>query len=44
MNRWTIGLLLGFAVVLVANGVLVWAALGAQEADPVEASYQLEAR
>lgn len=44
MNRWTIGLILGFAVVLVANGVLVWAAVGAQEGDPIEPSYNTEAR
>lgn len=44
MNRWTIGLIVGFVVVLIANGVLVWAAVGAQAGDPVEPSYNQEAR
>lgn len=42
MNRWTLGLLLGFATVLVANAVLVWCALGTD--DPIAQSYETEAR
>ena len=37
MNRWTVGLALGFGVVFFANGLLVWFALGAN--DPIDASY-----
>lgn len=42
MNRWTIGLALGFCVVFVANGLLVWFAVEGN--DPVDASYEQEAR
>lgn len=42
MNRWTLGLLLGFATVLVANGILVWVAVGTE--DPIDRSYETEAR
>lgn len=42
MNRWTTGILLGFAAMLVANGLLVWFAIGID--DPVVASYTTEAR
>lgn len=42
MNRWTIGLLLGFCVVFFANGLLIWFAVSSDEA--VDASYELEGR
>ena len=42
MNRWTIGLALGFCVVFFANGLLVWFALGGD--DPIDASYTAAAR
>lgn len=42
MNRWTLGLILGFAVVLFANGVLVWEALHSD--DPIDQTYVTEAR
>ncbi len=42
MNRWTLGLALGFATVLFANGLLVWFAVGTD--DPIDQSYETEAR
>ncbi len=42
MNRWTLGLILGFATVILANGVLVWYAVGTD--DPIARSYETEAR
>lgn len=42
MNRWTLGLILGFAVVLFANGVLVYSALSGD--DPIDPTYVTEAR
>ena len=42
LNRWTAGILVGFAIVIGANGVLVWCALHLN--DPVEPSYQTEPR
>lgn len=40
--RWTIGLALGFAVMLIANAVLVWVAVDG--ADPIDPSYESEER
>lgn len=42
MRRWTIGLILGFATVFFANGVLAYYALSTD--DPIERSYETEAR
>lgn len=42
MNRWTIGLVLGFCVVFFANGLLVWFSM--QGSDPVDPTYEQEAR
>lgn len=42
MNRWTVGILLAFAAVFVANGLLAWYAI--QTDDPIEVSYGAEPR
>lgn len=40
--RWTVGILIGFAAMLLANGLLVWYAV--QGAPEIESSYTTEAR
>lgn len=40
--RWTLGLALGFAVVIAANLALVWFSTGTP--DPITPSYETEAR
>lgn len=37
--RWTVGILIGFAAMLVANGLLVWYAVS--DAPQIEASYTI---
>lgn len=41
-NRWTLGLILGFAVVIGVNGLLVWLALTGD--DTIDPTYETEAR
>lgn len=40
--RWTIGLTVGFTLMLLANAILVWVAVDG--ADPIDPSYEVEAR
>jgi len=42
MNRWTLGILLAFAAVFLANGVLVWYATHGD--DPIDPTYTSEPR
>jgi nitrogen fixation protein FixH len=41
-SPWVVGLLVGFAVVVVVNMVFIW--IASKGADPIAASYRLEAR